>query len=109
MAAGDPIKCDFCGKEGYTRDEYTILPLDRFEVVDVIVNFSKSWGACPECSPYLVADDWTGLLERAIANHPRGELVREPLRRTYLEGLRAHQNAPLRGWLPIDDEEDEFG
>lgn len=101
------LECDFCGKPVRSKNQLTMIPVDRFEIPDInFTNFSWAWGACPECTPILKVGDWQGLLDRAVAHHPSGERVRFPLALVY-EGLSKHQNGPLRGWLPEDDEDKE--
>ena len=97
------MKCDFCGDET-AKEDLMVLPVDRFEIPAMNYwNFSWGWGGCPECALLIFDKDWLGLLDRAIANHPRGEAIRPVLAYVYL-GLSQHANGPLRPWDPAIDE-----
>lgn len=101
------LACDFCGQPVASKDDLTIVPVDRFEIPSLnYMNLSWGWGGCPECAVFLRNPQWEGLLDRAIAHHPRSEAVRPALALIYV-GLRNNQNGPLRGWEAQDDEDKE--
>jgi hypothetical protein len=101
------MECDFCGQPVASKDDFTVVPVDRFEIPQLnYMNLSWGWGGCPECAVFLRRPKWEGLLDRAVAHHPQGLGIKVPLAWIYAE-LRNHQNGPLRDWLPEDDEDKE--
>lgn len=99
-------RCDFCN----INEPTFILPCGDF-VVPIPGRQDKSvgeWLACGYCAPFLSADEWEMVIERAIAVSPSfrasfkaGVMTHSDARgfltRLYGE-IRTHQQGPLTPW-----------
>jgi len=89
-------RCDFCTAPHPTW----VLPADSFKVAGIPAGSDGGWSACEACADLLRADDWAGLVRRAIreyavwAGHPMLAESRMFLAQTYRR-LSSKVSGPL--------------
>lgn len=68
-----PSMCDFCGHE----DEPLVWAFETSERIqaqsgNTTHDYGKTWGSCPQCAPFILAQDLDGLIERCARVSPVG-------------------------------------
>ena len=99
-------KCDFCGQEDVSKAELYAFPAKDFPV-PVIGSISKgAWAACATCADLIKDEDWTTIIERAVAgteHQPENEeMLRAWLVMLY-EALKTNQTENIRPWRAGDE------